>query len=150
MINQVLEHLTEPNKELSEVYRILKPDGVLFIGVPNYNCVESRLFGKYWYGLETPRHLYQYSTDTLINIAKKNGFEPVIILKSRLSNLFVAPLATVKSFKFFLDDKKILGETVKKIIIWATFIPLLFLTLAFRIVSRNDIEIIFKKRDVDP
>ena len=145
VMRQVLEHITEPNVELSQIHRILKPDGILYVEVPNFHCLEGRLFRKYWYSLDIPRHLYQYTTDLLINIARKNGFEPSVILKNHAMNIFIGPLATVKSFEYFYD-KKISSKTVKKIIAWISFIPLLILTLLFRIISEKHIEIIFKKR----
>lgn len=37
IFSQVIEHLYEPEKVLKELYRILKPGGIILITTPNYN-----------------------------------------------------------------------------------------------------------------
>lgn len=58
----VLEHMPDPLDNLREMARLLSPDGVLFISVPNLRSVKHWLKGDGWY---TPYHLYNYSADTL-------------------------------------------------------------------------------------
>ncbi len=42
MSNDVLEHVNQPDKALQEIYRILKPDGELFLSIPfNLNAEQS-------------------------------------------------------------------------------------------------------------
>jgi len=41
------------------------------ISVPNFASLESRLFGKYWNGLDVPRHLYHFTPATLDRMLKK-------------------------------------------------------------------------------
>ncbi len=54
----VLEHVPDPQIVLKEIYRILKPGGVLLFSMPNPESTEARLFGDNWVGWERPRHLY--------------------------------------------------------------------------------------------
>ena len=70
----VLEHLHDPAGSLREIYRILKPDGLLVIRVPNANSWDSRLFGRYWAGLDAPRHLYVFTPLTLDALLTANHF----------------------------------------------------------------------------
>jgi SAM-dependent methyltransferase len=70
----VLEHLHDPVASLREIRRILKLDGVLVIRVPNANSWDAALFGRYWAGLEPPRHLYVFTPNTLGALLTANSF----------------------------------------------------------------------------
>ncbi len=61
----VLEHLPNYLDVLQEIKRILKPRGVLIIEVPNFTGVQSSINAGRWIYLETPRHLYHFSTKYL-------------------------------------------------------------------------------------
>lgn len=70
----VFEHLHDPSTTLSEVGRILKPDGLLLIRIPNLACWDVSVFGKYWAGFDAPRHLYIFTPQTVERILSKAGF----------------------------------------------------------------------------
>ena len=72
--NHSFEHIPDPNETLAEARRILKPSGLLLIGVPNIAGWIPRLFGKYWYYLGAPVHTFNYSAETLCALLRKNGF----------------------------------------------------------------------------
>ena len=59
------EHVERPLEELAEVKRILKPDGCLLLNLTNAGSLEARLFGPSWFGLEVPRHRFNYPPSTL-------------------------------------------------------------------------------------
>jgi len=73
----VLEHLHDPAASLREIYRILKPDGVLVIRVPNAASHDARCFGRYWAGWDAPRHLYVFTPTTLGALLAANRFRIV-------------------------------------------------------------------------
>jgi 2-polyprenyl-3-methyl-5-hydroxy-6-metoxy-1,4-benzoquinol methylase len=78
----VLEHVTDPNNYLNAIYRILKPDGLLVVAVPNANNLvmqiayrifkrrKSKLFSKD----EKEVHLYHFSPITIKAYLEKAGF----------------------------------------------------------------------------
>ena len=72
----VMEHVTNPREVLAEVARILRPDGKVILQVPNIDSWQFRLFGARWYGLDIPRHLIDYSKDSMINLLRDSGFVP--------------------------------------------------------------------------
>lgn len=76
----VLEHVISPSVFLSEVLRVLKDDGILYIAVPNAASFYYAFFGlmatinhKNYFVL--PHHLYHFSPETLKKLLDKTGFE---------------------------------------------------------------------------
>lgn len=72
---QVLEHIDDPNRYLSKIKKIIKKDGLLYIGVPNIQSTQYLIFRNKWFHLDLPRHLFAYSPKTLKEILEKNGFD---------------------------------------------------------------------------
>lgn len=71
----VFEHLHDPTGTLVEIHRILKTNGVVIVRVPNAYSWDARWFGRYWAGLDAPRHLYVFEPMTLSRIFTMAGFE---------------------------------------------------------------------------
>jgi len=70
----VFEHLSNPSDVIQEIARLLKPDGVLLVTVPNARAWQARLWGKWWAGWEVPRHYYVYTLDALKRLLAAAGF----------------------------------------------------------------------------
>jgi 2-polyprenyl-3-methyl-5-hydroxy-6-metoxy-1,4-benzoquinol methylase len=73
----VLEHTFSPRQALGQAAALLRPGGYLFASVPNWDSFNRRLFGRYWQGLDTPRHLYVFPRETLAALLRRAGFEVV-------------------------------------------------------------------------
>ena len=71
----VLEHLPDPRVLLAEAHRILKPGGVLLVGVPNFGGWEARFCGDKWFHLDAPRHLTHFTKKMLKQVLKENNFK---------------------------------------------------------------------------
>ena len=69
----VLEHTFSPISELRRAASLLKPGGLAAINVPNWHCLDRRLFGPYWIGLDPPRHLYVFTRSTLTALLERAG-----------------------------------------------------------------------------
>lgn len=78
----VLEHVDDPKKYLSEIHRILKPDGLFVIAVPNvnnlvfqiaYRIVKGKMHKLFTIG-EKEIHLYHFSPITLRRYLEETGF----------------------------------------------------------------------------
>jgi SAM-dependent methyltransferase len=78
----VLEHLPDPVASLQRVTRLLAPGGLLLIAVPNFASVEARVFGRRWYSLDAPRHLYQFTPESLRAVLAIAGLTPERIVQS--------------------------------------------------------------------
>jgi len=73
----VLEHLHDPVASLRELVRILKPDGILIVRVPNLRSWDAELFGESWAGLDAPRHLYLFTPDTVRAMLTAAGLQAI-------------------------------------------------------------------------
>jgi len=71
----VLEHLHEPVAAVQDVSRILKPGGIFVIKVPHFESLAARFFGRYWAGLDAPRHLYVFPQSLLEDMLRQAGFD---------------------------------------------------------------------------
>ncbi len=71
----VLEHLSDPARELRLALDFLKPGGELQLNVPNFACGLARHFRAHWFTLDCPRHLYHFTPDTLQVLLRAAGFE---------------------------------------------------------------------------
>jgi SAM-dependent methyltransferase len=72
--NHVLEHSVSPTDDLMIAADLLKNDGRLVVSGPNIDSAAFSLFGKYWSGLDLPRHYYHFSPATLRRFCEKAGF----------------------------------------------------------------------------
>jgi SAM-dependent methyltransferase len=71
----VLEHLPDPVQTIEECRRILKPGGLFVIALPNFDSLQARLSGKYWFHLDIPNHLYHFTNKNLDMFLKKFLFK---------------------------------------------------------------------------
>jgi 2-polyprenyl-3-methyl-5-hydroxy-6-metoxy-1,4-benzoquinol methylase len=73
-MNNVLEHTLNPIAEVKKAFSILKPSGILYIGVPNWDSMVSRVDGYNWKMKSWPNHLFYFTAETLGVILAKAGF----------------------------------------------------------------------------
>lgn len=71
----VLEHVHQPRETLLEAARVAKPTGTLLLTLPNPNSIDAWLFGQYWAGWDTPRHLYIYSEEVIYRFLQETGWQ---------------------------------------------------------------------------
>lgn len=83
IMDNVLEHITNPKRILNEVNRILNKNGILVIGVPGIKGYQK-----------DPDHKIFYSDEKLSNDISLYGFELIKIVKTPLSMRFLSKLLT--------------------------------------------------------
>jgi len=122
VLNHTLEHMENPRETLKKVNRILKRGGIVFIDVPNFGSLSSRISGEYWKYLLTNEHTYHFTKSTLTKILRKCNFE--IIYSRSWSGIFDSD-SVVKRFwfnfskfklNFFVDIFDVLGNIVSTIL----------------------------------
>jgi SAM-dependent methyltransferase len=70
----VLEHTFSPSTELVNAARLLRPGGLLALSVPNWDSPDRWIFGRHWQGLDSPRHLFVFTRDSLTRLLTQAGF----------------------------------------------------------------------------
>jgi SAM-dependent methyltransferase len=77
-----LEHLGNPCAIMGEAARLLRPGGIIVIGLPNFGGYQARRFAEDWFGLSVPHHFYHYTRATLTRLLELSGFR-VRIMEDR-------------------------------------------------------------------
>lgn len=81
LCNHVIEHIREDNEALRELARILRPGGLLILGVPNEGCTMAQLRNGVLQPsiARTTDHVQFYTADTLQQRTHAAGFQTVSI-----------------------------------------------------------------------
>lgn len=75
ILRHVLEHTHHPVDLIRFLGSRLKPEGVLYIEVPNLRAGSARIFKNKWKGYYVPRHIFHYTSDSLHHIITAAGLE---------------------------------------------------------------------------
>jgi len=73
----VLEHVPDPVGVARRMLGWLAPGGLMIVEVPNAGGLGAALFGRAWSGLELPRHLSQFTPESLARTIALAGGEVV-------------------------------------------------------------------------
>ncbi|MBI2133704.1 class I SAM-dependent methyltransferase [Candidatus Woesearchaeota archaeon] len=84
VMNHVLEHIENPRQILTKAKDLLADDGILFIGLPNYDSGWRRLQGESWYPYQHTQHVWQYSPRTLKSLL---GSCKLRVLKTEITSV---------------------------------------------------------------
>ncbi len=77
---EVVEHLPAPRQTLAEVFRILKPGGVICVTTPNFASYRSLLLLDEWSPIIPSGHLYYFTGPSLEKTLSAAGFREVVNL----------------------------------------------------------------------
>jgi len=70
----VIEHISDTQKFLQDIYSLIKPGGFIIIKTPNIKCPEADVFGAHYHSLKR-EHLVYFSNVGLIDSVTKIGFK---------------------------------------------------------------------------
>ena len=71
----VLEHVDELKWQVSQLQRLVKPNGRIVIAVPNYKSYDGQYYKEHWAAYDVPRHLNHFNKQTITKIFKASGLE---------------------------------------------------------------------------
>jgi 2-polyprenyl-3-methyl-5-hydroxy-6-metoxy-1,4-benzoquinol methylase len=106
MLFEVIEHLEDFSSVLSDVYKLLKPDGILILSTPNSNmCWRPDLDFP-------PHHLSRFTPKALASCVIRLGFTPLISLEQTSTFDFIRNY--VGSFFRHKDKKSMRGGEFRR------------------------------------
>jgi SAM-dependent methyltransferase len=68
----VLEHVHDLQGYMKKLEELLKPNGKLFIAVPNYTSYDAHVYKEFWAAYDVPRHLYHFSPLSMRQLLKEH------------------------------------------------------------------------------
>lgn len=110
-MSHVLEHVYNPKETINKTKQLLKNNGILLIGVPNFDSPASKISGKYFCGLQLPTHLFHFNKRSLRKLLEDEGYKIVNMRTTGFSG-FSYSLVT------FMKEKYRLRSTSKYAILF--------------------------------
>lgn len=89
----VLEHVHDPAAYMRQFRRLLAPDGLLVIAVPNPESRDARQYGPDWAAWDVPRHLWHFSPEAMRRLFAACGFDLSAIRTMPLDAFYVGMLS---------------------------------------------------------
>jgi len=77
VLNQVIEHVPEPEALMRNVLGRLKPGGRVMMSFPNADSLPRKLSGHKWINWHVPYHQHHFNRKSFGRLAEKAGFEVV-------------------------------------------------------------------------
>jgi 2-polyprenyl-3-methyl-5-hydroxy-6-metoxy-1,4-benzoquinol methylase len=76
MLQDTIEHVTNPRELLQEANRILRPGGAIILSTPNFDSLGRRLFGVTWALMNPLEHLHLFNMRAMLQLFEVTGFAP--------------------------------------------------------------------------
>lgn len=89
----VLGHVHTLHEYIGQLKKILKPDGRLFIAVPNYTSYDALHYHSFWAAYDVPRHLYHFSPTSMKKLLQLHGLNLVKVKPMWFDSFYVSLLS---------------------------------------------------------
>ena len=80
-LSHVFEHVHDPASTLQSCFSWLEAGGQLWMSLPNTRSIGSHIFGRSWFALDPPRHLFLPTPESVIRMMHDAGFTEVRLLR---------------------------------------------------------------------
>ena len=91
----VLEHVHSLHEYIDKLKNLLKPNGILFIAVPNYASEDAAAYNIHWAAYDVPRHLYHFTPQS-INVLMQQHHLKVVTKKPMWFDSFYISILSSK------------------------------------------------------
>lgn len=82
ILSDVIEHVRDPRRFLSEIQRILKPGGAIVVATPSLDSLSAKLMGSHWMEYKV-EHLLYFNRRTLKSSLEGTGFKNVALFPGK-------------------------------------------------------------------
>ena len=89
----VLEHVPNLVEQIATLKRIVKPNGSIFIAVPNYKSHDASHYKEFWAAFDVPRHLWHFSQKSIKEIFLREHMKVVKVLSMKFDAYYVSLLS---------------------------------------------------------
>ena len=89
----VLEHVPDLKNYIASLKKILKPNGVLFVAVPNYKSFDAQFYKEFWAAYDVPRHLWHFSKKSISLLFKIEKMKVVKMIPMKFDSYYVSLLS---------------------------------------------------------
>jgi SAM-dependent methyltransferase len=89
----VLEHVPNLNEYISILKKILKPDGVLVVAVPNHKSYDASYYKEFWAAYDVPRHLWHFSRLSIDKLFQLANMKVTKVLPMKFDSFYVSLLS---------------------------------------------------------
>ncbi len=89
----VLEHIPDLENYITQLKKLLKPNGTLLIAVPNYKSFDAKHYKEFWAAYDVPRHLWHFSQKAISILFKKENLCVVKTIPMKLDSFYVSLLS---------------------------------------------------------
>jgi|WetSurMetagenome_2_1015567.scaffolds.fasta_scaffold85646_2 2-polyprenyl-3-methyl-5-hydroxy-6-metoxy-1,4-benzoquinol methylase len=100
----VLEHVSDLNRRMSDIVRLLKTNGLIVIAIPNAGSYDAQHYGSFWAGYDVPRHLYHFTPEVALKLFCRYSLKCIKIVPMKFDSFYVSLL----SEKYLSKQKKYL------------------------------------------
>lgn len=73
----VLEHVHTLHEYMAQIAKLMAPDGLLVLALPNPGSFDAKRWGRDWAAWDVPRHLWHFSPESVNRLAQQHGFKVV-------------------------------------------------------------------------
>lgn len=89
----VLEHVPNLTEYISQLKKLLQPNGTILIAVPNYKSFDANYYKEFWAAFDVPRHLWHFSQKSINLLFAKENQKVVKTLPMKLDSFYVSLLS---------------------------------------------------------
>lgn len=89
----VLEHVPDLEEQIKQLKRVLKPDGIIIIAVPNFRSFDATYYKRFWAGFDVPRHLWHFSKKSIIKLFQDKNLKLVELIPMKWDAFYVSLLS---------------------------------------------------------
>ncbi len=89
----VLEHVSDIEKRINSIHRILTKEGTAIIALPNPDSYDAKYYQKYWAAYDVPRHLFHFTKESFSTLCERNSFKVISVIPMVYDSFYVSMLS---------------------------------------------------------